>query len=146
MNYIRTIKKILDYGIGQKGISTAGEGDIYEINSMPAESYPIFWVASTSPHVEKTNYITYNLTLYYIDRQLADSDVKNCPDTTQISSAGISILSNVIKKLRNDPEVLSVNDDVQYTVWTDTQIFADKCAGVYANISISMPHENICIA
>ena len=56
------------------------------------------------------------------------------------------ILSNVIKKLRNDPEVLSVNDDVQYTVWTDTQIFADKCAGVYANISISMAHENTCIA
>lgn len=141
LNYIQLIKKILDYANSQDGIHFSGEGDIYQINSINV-FYPVFWVSSTQAHEESENYFTYNLTFYYIDRQLEQTDEFSNQENANISSAGISIISNIIRRLREDEDILEIPNNIQYTVWTDTEIFSDKCAGVYSNVRIIIPKDN----
>lgn len=144
MTYGSLINDILAKAIRQKGINTAFEGDIYEINSMAKTKYPVFVVASTKPHQEHTNYMQFNLTLYYIDREQQSNNEMHNPDSCLIHSSGISILSNIIAGIRNLDDVLEVDDVINYTCWTDTEIFADKCNGVYCEISVKVPKNYVC--
>lgn len=144
MNYAKLIRETLDIAIHQAGINTALDEDITQINVMQALKYPVFNVSPVSPQIEHENYFEFVVTLYYIDReQHANNEYFN-PETSLIHSAGIQILSNIVKKLRTLDGILAIDEIINYTCWTDTEIFADKCAGVYAEIHIKTPKETTC--
>lgn len=146
MNYAKLVREILDIAIHQAGVNMAIDEDIYQINNMQAAKYPVFVCAPTEPQVEKENYYEFHLTFYYIDRvQNANNEYYNA-ETSLVHSAGIGILGNIIKKIRSLDEVLSVDDIINYTCWTETEIFADKCNGVYCNVTIITPKESNCPA
>ena len=146
MNYAKLLYKILDIAINDKMINFCGEGDIYEINKMNINDYPIFWVAATQPMIEHENYIDYVLTLYYIDREKFQNDDINDTDQPLIHSNGMMTLSNIIKKIKYElgNDLLKDITDVSYTLWGDTEIFADKTSGVYCNITLSLPKDSNC--
>ena len=145
-NYVQLIYRIIEYGKAQDIVRTCGEGDIYKINDIPDLDYPIFWVASTQGHVEHANYTKYNLTLYYVDRQLIETDSEHNDDNAMIISAGMSILSNTIKMIKNDADVYSVDDNIVYNTFIASDgVFNDKCAGVYCNISVNVPNYSTCV-
>lgn len=144
MNYSKLIDNILEIAIHQKGISTAFEQDIYQLNNMTNVQYPCFNVSPTEPQQEHQNYFEYVLTLYYIDREQYGNNEYHNPNTTLIHSNGISILSNIIKKIREIDGVIDVDENIQYICWSDTQVFADKCNGVYATIHIKTVKESLC--
>lgn len=144
MNYAKLIQNILDIAIHQSGVNMAYDQNVYEINSMQAAKYPVFNVSPVSPQIEHEDYFEYILTFYYIDReQLGNNEYSNA-ETSLIHSSGISILSNIIKKLRSLDDIIDVDDIINYTCWTDTEIFADKCAGVYCEVHIRVAKESNC--
>ena len=146
MNYAKLSYTILDIAIKDKMINCAGQGDVYEINSMDVKDYPLFWISATQPMVEHENHIDYVLTLYYIDREKFQNDDVNDTDQLLIHSTGMQVLSNIINKIKFEfrDEMLNEMDDIQYTLWSETEIFSDKCAGVYTNITISLPKLTNC--
>ena len=111
---------------------------------MQSAKYPVFNVSPVSPQIEHEQYFEYVLTFYYIDReQLANNEYNN-PKTSLIHSAGISILGNVIKKIRAIDEVISVDENISYTLFNDTEVFADRCNGVYTTITVIVPKDSNC--
>ena len=144
MNYAKLIQKILDTAIHQSGVSTAIDEDIYQINSMQAVKYPVFVCAPTEPQVERENYYEFHLTLYYVDREQASNNEYNNPETTLIHSAGIQIIGNIIKKLRSMDEIINIDEEISYTLWSDTEIFADKTNGVYTTIKVLVAKDSNC--
>lgn len=144
MNYAKLVQNILDIAIHQAGVNMAIDEDIYQINNMQASKYPIFVCSPTEPQVEKENYYEFHLTLYYIDRVQSGNNEYYNAETSLVHSAGITILGNIIKKIRNLDDVINVDETISYTCWSETEIFADKCNGVYCNIVISVPKETNC--
>lgn len=144
MNYAKLVQNILDIAIHQNGVNMAIDEDIYQINNMQSSKYPIFVCAPTEPQVEKENYYEFHLTLYYIDRVQSGNNEYYNAETSLVHSAGIAILGNIIKKLRNLDGVINVDETINYTCWTETEIFADKCNGVYCNIIVSVPKDCAC--
>lgn len=145
-NYASIVLSILDIGIQERFVNFCGEGDIYEINSMNIDNYPVFWVACTEPIVERENYIEYPLTLYYIDREKLQNNDRGDTDGILIHSNGVEILSNIIKKIKEMFSDVLVNEinEIQYTLWSDTEIFSDKTNGVYCSIRLALPKETTC--
>ena len=144
MNYVKLVKNVLDIAIKQSGINMAIDEDPYLINSMQSSKFPVFVCAPTEPQIERENYYEFHLTLYYIDREQAANNEYNNPETSLIHSAGISILGNVIKKIRAIDEVISVDENISYTLFNDTELFADKCNGVYTTITVIVPKDSNC--
>lgn len=147
LNYATILYKVLDIAIKDRMINFAGQGDVYEINSMNIDEYPIFWVSATQPMIEYDNRIDYVLTLYYIDREKFMNDNEGDTDQPLIHSNGIKSLSNIINKIKYEfgADLLNEITPVNYTLWGDTEIFSDKTSGVYCNITLSLPKSGNCI-
>ena len=144
MNYVKLVKNILDIAIKQSGINMAIDEDPYLINVMQSSKFPVFVCAPTEPQIERENYYEFHLTLYYIDREQAANTEYGNAETSNIHSAGISILGNIIKKIRALDEVVDVDETIQYTLFNDTEVFADRCNGVYTTITIRVPKDSNC--
>ena len=144
MNYVKLVREILDIAIHQSGINMSLDEDIYSINSMQAAKFPVFVCAPTEPQIERENYYEFHLTLYYIDREQAANTEYGNAETSNIHSAGISILGNIIKKIRAIDEVVDVDETIQYTLFNDTEVFADRCNGVYTTITVKVPKDGNC--
>ena len=144
MNYVKLVKNILDIAIKQSGINMAIDEDPYLINAMQSSKFPVFVCAPTEPQIERENYYEFHLTLYYIDREQAANTEYGNAETSNIHSAGISILGNIIKKIRALDEVVDVDETISYTLFNDTEVFADRCNGVYTTITIRVPKDGNC--
>lgn len=144
-NYSQLANSILEYAFTQENIQMAGEGDIYELNNDPNVKWPVFWLSSTQPVQELQNYWVYNLTFYYVDRLNIDSPQEYSTNSINITSAGITILSNIIRRCKHNVDIYKIDDIVNYNTFNDTQVFADHCAGVFCNVSITVPKINNCI-
>lgn len=144
MNYAKLVQKILDIAIHQAGINMSFDGDVYELNNMQTSKFPVVVCAATQPQIEHTNYFDFVLTLYYIDRLQRGTNEYNNAEISLVHSAGIAILSNIIKKIRELDGVIDVDEDIQYTLFNDTEVFADKANGVYTTITVKVPKETNC--
>lgn len=146
LNYASIVLKILDIGIQEKFVNFCGEGDIYQINVLDVNDYPIFWVAVTEPIIEKENSIQYPLTLYYIDREKMQNNDRGDTDGILIHSNGVQILSNIIKGIKEmfRDDLLNEINEIQYTLWNDNEIFSDKTNGVYCRIMLEFPKDDNC--
>lgn len=144
-NYAQLVDTVLGIAVEQEGVNQVGEGDIYEINNMPNTLYPVVWIASTQAHVEHQNYFQYSLTFYYVDRLIESSNKAYSNDNSHIVSTGINVLSNIIRKLRNINDIYGIDEIINYTSFNDTDVFADKCAGVYTTITIAVPKTSVCV-
>lgn len=139
MTYEELTYKLCSYAIKVSGINYAAEGDVYDLNADTIKNYPVFYVTAPGTHDETNNVITYNVTLFYIDRLNYDS--KNY---TQIQSTGINVLHQIISKLKYDDSILDIALPIQYQPFTEPERFSDKCAGVYCSISITTAALNNC--
>lgn len=122
------IKNLKDIALKQHNINYANEGDVYMLNSLPNLDYGVFFVTQTN-HSQSVNTVTYNLTLYYIDRLLTDESNK-----LQIQSNGIIALGNIINIFNQKYDDVEIVYDITYNTFTHQ--FADACAGVYATVKI----------
>ena len=144
MNYAKILYELLKIAIQQQGVNYAGQGDIQEINSMTVKDYPIFWISATQPQTEYENYVDYNITLNYIDREKYQNDDRNDTDQPLIHSNGMQIISNIVKKFVEELQPLNDVYPLSYNLWSDTEIFDDVCDGVWAEITLRFPKTTNC--
>jgi hypothetical protein len=129
MTLYEVVDSFLNIAKNVPNINYVGQGDIYSLNTLPNVEYGVFFITQTSRQMSE-NTITYNLTLFYVDRLKADGSNK-----LQIQSQGISTLGNIINLFSLHNDEVDIEYDIQYT--TFLQRFADECSGVFCNVSIT---------
>ena len=134
-NVIDLIKRIAQL---QPNVNSVTEGSIYEaLNTTGEVDYANIHITQ-SKHIENENKqeITYNFILFYTDRLMADKSNK-----ITIQSIGINVLKNILRTIEERDEDIYISaTDFQ----TFTEQFSDVCAGVYSNVSITVPIEYNC--
>lgn len=145
MNYAKILHELLKIAISTNGINYAGQGNIEEINTLTIKDYPIFWVTTTQPMVEKTNTVEYHLTLNYIDREKYQNDDVNDTNQPLIHSNGMVIMGNIIRKMVSQLNPMNEVYPLNYNLWQDAEMFSDKCNGVWLDIVLEFPKVTNCV-
>lgn len=135
MNLLQTIRAIEKTAALQPNVGTVVRNDIFRLNSSPVVRYgAVAWLQNEHTTNADTGIITYNFTLFYVDRLTA-----NHSNEIDIQSQGIETLENILASL---PDLGLYPSD--YSFRTFNQRFADECAGVFCNVSIEAAKDSIC--
>ena len=125
----QVVKRIEEIAQSQPNVNFTGEGDVYVLNSLQTIAYSAV-IVTQNTHTENDDYRTYNFYVFYCDRLLSDKS-----NRLEIQSAGLECLSNIAATLRDEYEV----GDIRYTPFNER--FDSECAGVFMEISVSVPLE-----
>lgn len=140
MNLEQLIAKVGDYAITHKLVNWyAGGANVYEINNGEIRDYALIYFSPTGNHIVTENITTYSVTIYYIDRLVDD-----LTNDTQIFSTGIEVLKQIIRGIGDMDGVLGISNSYSITNFTETLKMADKCAGAYATLEITVMNDNYC--
>ena len=120
--------------IQQPSVNMIVQNDVFRINSAPSLKYGIFaW--TQGQHSGSINGMqTFNLSLFYVDRLTEDQS-----NQIEIQSVGCETISNILRLL--DEMDVAVET---YTMQPFNQRFTDECAGVFCNVSLSVPAMTLC--
>lgn len=129
MTLIEIVNEFEKIARKQPNINYVGNGDIYSLNGLPNIDYSVFFITQ-SEHQQSENTVTYNLTLYYVDRVIKDGD-----NTLSVQSTGMMVLANIINIFNQLNPDVEVDYDINYTTFTHK--FTDDCAGVFCSVSIT---------
>ena len=130
---IRTMEVVASH---QPSIKMVVENDVFRLNSYPDARYGVFaWVQGQHSASVDSSVVNYTFTMLYIDRLKADQS-----NQIEIQSVGIQTLDNIIRKLDD----LGLFADSSYTFQVFNQRFLDECAGVFCNITLSVPVNTLC--
>lgn len=135
MTLYELVQIIEDVAIAQPSVQMVIENDVYRLNEIADARYGVFaFTQGAHQAVADGDFITYNLTLFYVDR-LSD-DYSN---QLAVQSAGITTLDNILMTLGE--RGVQVGD---YSLQPFNQRFADMCAGVYATVALTVPRDVLC--
>ncbi len=135
MTLLETIRTIETIALQQAAVHTVVENDVFKLNDMPNVKYGVF-AFTQGQHTSTTEgaFTTYGFSLFYIDRLNEDRS-----NQIQIQSTGERTLRNILLILADQGIESS-----QYTIQPFNQRFADECAGVYCDVSLSVPNDGTC--
>lgn len=120
----------------QPSVSMIVQNDIFRLNSKSDARYGVFgWTQGIHTSGVESNMINYQFTFFYVDRLTEDKG-----NQIEIQSVGIETLDNIIREM--DARGLFV--DTNYTMQTFNQRFLDECAGVFCNVTFSVPAASLC--
>lgn len=141
MTYLELTTLICKKAINNKLFNYACEGNFSELNDKTIKDYPVFLLTGTGPHINEDNMMKYRVTFFYFDRLVSDNS-----NSTQIYSAGIEALKNLINAIKKDSNILFVSDEIEYFPFTapEGQVLSDRCCGVYATLDITVPNITTC--
>lgn len=130
---IRTIEVVASH---QPAINMVVENDIFRLNNKADARYGVFaFVQGLHNTSIDSSVISYSFTLFYVDR--LRNDRKN---QIEIQSVGIQTLDNIIRQLDD----LGIYAESDYSFQVFNQRFLDECAGVFCNVSLSVPVGSLC--
>lgn len=135
MTLLETIQLIDSIAEREPNINTVTD----DINDLNTDNYTAKYSAFThiqNQHRISGDKITYNLTLYYIDRLAIDK--KN---RVEIQSTAIKALTNILLNLDADDRIDLVTD---WNIITFSGKFEAYCAGAYVNIGLATTIDNTC--
>ena len=131
---------IARFGIQNKIINYSAAGsDIYAINGMTIDAYPILFCSPTGTHNIEKDTTTYEITLYYLDRLLGDSS-----NEMDILSTSIEALKNIIWGIERMDGIVDVSEVLPIRNVTETEAFNDKLAGAYCTFQIQVLNAYTC--
>lgn len=131
-----TIRAIETVAAGIPSVSSIVRNDIFRLNTLPDAEYAVFgWTQGQHTATLRSSLVTFNFTFFYIDRLTADKR-----NQVEIQSVGVQVLDNIIRTL----EEQGIIAETPYTFTTFNQRFLDECAGVFSNVALSVPVEDIC--
>lgn len=133
-----TLAQVIDIfekvAMQQPSINMIVRNDVFRINTSPSLKYGVFaW--TQGQHTGSINGMTsFAFSFFYVDR-LKD-DLSN---QVEVQSVGCETIGNILRALEEyDIEVGS------YTMQTFNQRFTDECAGVFCNVTLSVPQVSAC--
>lgn len=133
-----TLAQVIDIfekvAMQQPSINMIVQNDVFRINSSPSLKYGIFAWTQGQHSGSIAGMTSYAFSFFYVDR-LKD-DLSN---QVEVQSAGCETIGNILRALEEyDIEVGN------YTMQTFNQRFTDECAGVFCNVTLSVPQVSAC--
>lgn len=120
----------------QPSIKMVVENDIFRLNGKADAKYGVFaFVQQQHTTSIDSNVITYAFTLFYVDRLKNDRS-----NQIEIQSVGVQTLDNIIRTL----DEMGIYSETSYSFQVFNQRFVDECAGVFCNVSLSVPLGSVC--
>lgn len=137
--------ELLEYNIGQIALKNnlvnayfAG-GSLYELNAEVINEYPVIFLTPAGDHTVKENTTRFSLTIYYVDR-LWDDD----RNETDICSAAIETLKNIMRQINYLDWVAYVEDEPVIRLFTETERMNDRVAGAYLTLWVETLNASTC--
>lgn len=135
MTLSQVIKAVEKVAMSQPSINMIVQNDVFRINSAPSLKYGVFaWLQGQHSGVISSGMTTFNFTFFYVDRLNEDKS-----NQIEIQSVGCETLANIVRTL--DDLGIYVES---YSLQTFNQRFTDECAGVFSNVSLSVPAVAVC--
>ena len=136
MTLEETIRTLEAVALQQQSVAMVIDNDIFKLNTIPNAKYAVF-AYTQGEHLTSVSgdLATYRLTLFYVDRLLADKS-----NQTQIQSTGTQVLRNILTMM-SELDFQVDNMPIQ----PFTQQFVDECAGVYCAVSIGAANGCECM-
>ena len=137
MTLYELVRHIEEVAAQQPNINLIVENDIDKFNTLADAEYGVFaYVMGQHSANTSSDFVSYNFTLYYIDRLTADGS-----NLLDVQSVGVRTLDNVIRTLVDKhPEIKA--RDYSFQPYTDS--YADQCAGVYATVTFRAMRDSMC--
>ena len=136
MTLLELIKTMEVVASKQPSIKMVVENDIFRLNAKADARYGVFaFVQGQHSTSIDSNVISYAFTLFYVDRLKNDRS-----NQIEIQSVGIQTLDNIIRTM-DEMGIYAEND---YSFQVFNQRFVDECAGVFCNVSLSVPTGSVC--
>lgn len=133
LELIRTIEVVASH---QPSIHMVVENDVFRLNNKADARYGVFaFVQQQHTTSIESNVITYGFTFFYVDRLK-----NNRSNQIEIQSVGIQTLDNIIRALDD----MGIYSETSYSFQVFNQRFLDECAGVFCNVSLSIPVGSVC--
>ena len=114
-------------------------GSLYELNAETINEYPIIFLTPAGDHTVKENTTRYSLTIYYADR-LWDDD----RNETDICSAAIETLKNLMRQISYLDWVAYVQEEPSIRLFTETERMNDRVAGAYMQVWVEILNASTC--
>ena len=114
-------------------------GSLYELNSEIINEYPIIFLTPAGDHTVKENTTRFSLTIYYADR-LWDDD----RNETDICSAAIETLKNLMRQISYLDWVAYVQEEPSIRLFTETERMNDRVAGAYMQVWVEILNASTC--
>ena len=136
MTLIETVRAIEQEAMRQPAIRMIVRHDVYRINNVPDRRYGILaWMQQEHSATMSNDIARFSFSLFYADRL-----TENRRNELEIQSTGIQVLDNIIRGLY---EKGICADDWTYRAFTER--FVDECAGVWCDVSFSVPVSLVCV-
>lgn len=137
MTLYELVRKIERIASAQPTINMIVENDVDKLNAVASAQYGVFsFVLGQHSTSANSDWMTYSLTLYYIDRLAEDES-----NLLEVHSVGVQTLDNIVRSLAQEEPHVSVSN---YTFQPFLHSFADKCAGVYITVNIQALRGSMC--
>lgn len=118
----------------------AAVGNPQELNPENIKEYPVFLLTPSGSFEENDYKEVYNVAFYYFDRLLDDNS-----NEMNVYSTAVATLKTFIKAIKQLDFIVSIDDySIQPFRAVDTQVLADRCAGAYASLRITVLQDSIC--
>lgn len=133
-----TLAQVIDIfekvAMQQPSINMIVQNDVFRINSSPSLKYGVFAWTQGQHSGSIAGMTSYAFSFFYVDR--LKEDLSN---QVEVQSVGCETIGNILRALEEyDIEVGS------YTMQTFNQRFTDECAGVFCNVTLSVPQVSAC--
>lgn len=133
-----TLAQVIDIfekvAMQQPSINMIVRNDVFRINTSPSLKYGVFAWTQGQHSGSIAGMTSYAFSFFYVDR--LKEDLSN---QVEVQSAGCETIGNILRALEEyDIEVGS------YTMQTFNQRFTDECAGVFCNVTLSVPQVSAC--
>ena len=136
MTLLELIKTIEVIASRQPSIKMIVENDVFRLNNKSNARYGVFaFVQGQHTTSIDSSVISYTFTFFYVDRLK-----HNRSNQIEIQSVGIQTLDNIIRQLDD----LGVFAEQEYSFQVFNQRFTDECAGVFCNVTLSVPVGSLC--
>lgn len=136
MTLLQVIKAVESTAMNQPSVNMIVENDVFRLNEKADAKYGVFaFVQGQHTSTIDSSFINFAFTFFYVDR--LKNDLSN---QLEVQSVGIETLDNILRLL--DEKGIFVES--QYTFQVFNQRFLDECAGVFCNVTLSVPVGYIC--
>lgn len=120
----------------QPAINMVVENDVFRLNNKADARYGVFAFTQGQHSASvDSNMVSYTFTIFYVDRLTADRS-----NQIEIQSVGVQTLDNIIRQM----DEMGVYSEQTYSFQVFNQRFLDECAGVFCNVTFSVPVGSIC--
>lgn len=135
MNLLQTIRVLERCAALQPNVRTIVRNDVFRLNACPDVDYgAVAWLQGEHTTEDGSNLLTYNFTLFYVDRLTEDKG-----NEVEVQSQGIETLENILRSLPD----LGLYPGA-YSFRTFNQRFADECAGVFCTVALQAAKDALC--